>query len=231
MANRRSFLKRTAFLLPGTALVSTMEGCTTASIPEKGRDWFREIGVKPFINAAAAYSALGGRNMWPEVVEAMEYARTRNVIMEELQDAVGRRLAQLVGCESAMVTSGATSAMTLGTAACVTGTNVDLISRVPDLRGMKDEVIVLRTHRYSYDHGVRSCGVRFVEVDTLEEIDEAVTEKTAMLFFCKIMEDNSPVTLEEFASKGTELGDSVAHRRIQHGTASGRTVRVSGKRF
>jgi seryl-tRNA(Sec) selenium transferase len=206
VANRRSFLKHTAFLLPGAAVVSTMEGCTTAPIPEKGRDWFREIGVKPFINAAAAYSALGGRNMWPEVVEAMEYARTRNVIMEELQDAVGTRLAQLIGCEAAMVTSGATSAMTLGTAACVTGTNVDLISRVPDLRGMKDEVIVLRTHRYSYDHGVRSCGVRFVEVDTLEEIDEAVTEKTAMLFFCKIMEDNSPVTLEEFASKGTELG-------------------------
>ncbi|MFC1640196.1 selenocysteine synthase [Gemmatimonadota bacterium] len=206
MANRRSFLKRTASYLPGTALLSTLEGCTTAPISYDGRDWFREIGVKPFINAAAAYSALGGRNMWPEVVAAMEYARTRNVIMEELQDAVGRRLAQLIGCEAAMVTSGATSAMTLGTAACVTGTNVDLISHVPDLRGMKNEVIVLRSHRYSYDHGVRSCGVRFVEVDTLEEIDEAVTERTAMLFFCKIMEDNSPVSLREFASKGSELG-------------------------
>jgi len=60
------------------------------------RDYFSDIGVKPFINAAAAYSALGGRNMWPEVVEAMEYARERNVIMEELQDAVGKRLASLI---------------------------------------------------------------------------------------------------------------------------------------
>jgi len=59
------------------------------------RDYFSDIGVKPFINAAAAYSALGGRNMWPKVVEAMEYARERNVIMEELQDAVGKRLASL----------------------------------------------------------------------------------------------------------------------------------------
>lgn len=89
----------------------------TQSLMGKPQQVGPEIGVKPFINAAAAYSALGGRNMWPEVVEAMEYARTRNVIMEELQDAVGRRLAQLIGCEAAMVTSGATSAMTLGTAA------------------------------------------------------------------------------------------------------------------
>ncbi len=144
--------------------------------------------------------------MWPEVVEAMEYARTRNVIMEELQEAVGRRLAELIGCESAMVTSGATSAMTLGTAACITGTDANLISRVPDLRGMKNEVIVLRSHRYSYDHGVRSAGVWFVEVDTLDEVDRVVNDRTAMMFFCKILEENGHVSLSEFAAKGKELG-------------------------
>ncbi len=206
MTNRRSFLKNAATLVPGTALLTSVEGCAASSDPQDERDWFGEIGVKPFINAAAAYSALGGRNMWPEVVAAMEYARTRNVIMEELQEAVGRRLAELIGCESAMVTSGATSAMTLGTAACVTGTDTDLIGRVPDLRGMKNEVIVLKTHRYSYDHGVRSAGVRFVEVETLDQIDRAVNNRTAMLFFCKIMEENDSVSLTEFAAKGRELG-------------------------
>jgi L-seryl-tRNA(Ser) seleniumtransferase len=206
VTNRRSFLKNAATLVPGTALLSTVEGCAPPSASHAERDWFEEIGVKPFINAAAAYSALGGRNMWPEVVDAMEYARTRNVIMEELQHAVGRRLAELIGCESAMVTSGATSAMTLGTAACITGTDTDLISRVPDLCGMKNEVIVLRSHRYSYDHGVRSAGIRFVEVDTLEDVDRVVNDRTAMLFFCKIMEENSPNSLAEFAAKGRELG-------------------------
>jgi L-seryl-tRNA(Ser) seleniumtransferase len=144
--------------------------------------------------------------MWPEVVQAMEYARRRNVIMEELQDAVGRRLAELIGCEAAMVTSGATSAMTLGTAACITGTDQDLVRRIPDLRGMKNEVIILRSHRYSYDHGVRNCGVRFVEVDTTRDIDRTVSERTAMLFFCKIMEEHSPIKLTEFAAKARDHG-------------------------
>ena len=122
MTNLRSFLKGL-----GALPASTMIGSQTGLAQEIGRDYFADIGVQPFINAAAAYSALGGRNMWPEVVEAMEYARQRNVIMEELQDSVGKRLASLIGCEAAMVTGGATSSMTLGTAACITGTNEELI--------------------------------------------------------------------------------------------------------
>lgn len=206
MTNRRNFLKSATTLLPSGALLASMEGCTAPPGSSEGRDWYAEIGVKPFINAAAAYSALGGRNMWPEVVEAMEYARVRNVIMEDLQDAVGKRLAELIGCEAAMVTAGATSAMTLGTAACITGTDETLIGRIPDLSGMKDEVVILKSHRYSYDHGVRNCGVRFVEVESLQGVDRVVNERTAMMFFCKIMEENSPVTLGEFAAKAVEHG-------------------------
>ena len=170
------------------------------------RDHFAEIGVKPFINAAAAYSALGGRNMWPEVVEAMEYARQRNVIMEELQDAVGKRLVSLIKCEAAMVTGGATSAMTLGTAACITGTNEELIRQVPDLRGMKNEVIIQKSHRYSYDHGVRSAGVQFVEVETAEELEHAIGDKTAMLFFFFLNDAKGQIKLREFAALGKKHG-------------------------
>lgn len=206
MTTRRIFLKGAATLLPSTAILGAMEGCAAPPTSQDERDWFGEIGVESFINAAAAYSALGGRNMWPEVVAAMDYARKRNVIMEELQDAVGSRIAQLVDAEAAMVTSGATSAMTLGTAACVTGTDQELVRRVPDLRGMKNEVIILKSHRYSYDHGVRNAGIRFVEVDGLADVDGAVNEKTAMLFFCKIMEERSPVSLQEFAAKAQEHG-------------------------
>jgi len=208
MPTRRVFLKDAATLLPATALLSTTEGCSTPPTGPADRDWFGEIGVESFINAAAAYSALGGRNMWPEVVKAMDYARGRNVIMEELQDAVGRRLAELIGCEAAMVTAGATSAMTLGTAACITGTDQELIRRIPDLRGLKNEVIVLTSHRNSYDHGVRNSGVRFIEVETAQEVDRAVNNRTAMLFFCKIMEARSSVSLGEFAAKGKEHGIS-----------------------
>ncbi len=195
--------------LPATTMLVSQTGCSAVEEAPVDRDWFGELGVRPFVNAAAAYSALGGRNMWPAVVEAMEYARNQNVIMEELQEAVGRRLAELIGCEAAMVTGGATSSMTLGTAACITGTDLKIIPRVPDLRGLKNEVIIKRSHRNGYDHGVRNAGVHFIEVDTAEELERAVTDKTVMMFFVAIFEmRNEPgqLGLEEFAALGRRYG-------------------------
>jgi len=111
-------------------------------------------------------------------------------------------LAAIIGCEAAMVTGGATSSMTLATAACITGTNQELIRRVPDLRGMKNEVIIQKSHRYSYDHGVRNAGVRFVEVETVDELEAAITDKTAMLFFFFLNEAKGSIKLAEFAALG-----------------------------
>ncbi len=209
MTDRRTFLKGMT-ALPATTMLVSQTGCATVDEAPAGRDWFEELNVRPFVNAAAAYSALGGRNMWPAVVEAMEYARNQNVIMEELQEAVGRRLAELIGCEAAMVTGGATSSMTLGTAACITGTDTELIRRVPDLRGLKNEVIVKRSHRNGYDHGVRNAGVRFVEVDTTDELERAINDDTVMMFFVAIFEmrsdDADGIGVEEFAALGRKHG-------------------------
>ena len=203
MQDRRTFLNEMC-LVPATAML-TLNSCMMPKSTSK-RDYFKEIGVKPFINAAAAYSALGGRNMFPEVIAAMEYARKRNVIMEELQDAVGKRIASLLGYEAALVSSGATSAMTLGTAACITGDDENLISRVPDLREMKNEVIIQKAHRYSYDHGVRNAGIRYVEVETVEDVRRAVNQKTAMLFSCFLMEEKGKIKLREWAALGKKYG-------------------------
>ena len=208
MTDRRTFLKGMT-ALPATTLLVSQSGCTAVDEAPLGRDWFEELDVRPFVNAAAAYSALGGRNMWPVVVEAMEYARNQNVIMEELQEAVGKRLAELIGCEAAMVTGGATSSMTLGTAACITGTDLDLIRRVPDLRGLKNEVIVKRSHRNGYDHGVRNAGIRFIEADTADDVERAITDKTVMMFFVSIFEmrgEPGGIGLEEFATLGRAHG-------------------------
>ena len=202
MSNRRKFLKNIAGFLPASMSLPFLKGCGTNSNVLVNRDYFKEIGVKPFVNAATAYSALGGRNMFPEVIEAMEYAGKRNVIMEDLQDAVGKQLASLIECEAAMVSAGACSAMILGTAACITGKNEELIRRVPDLRGMKDEVIIQKSHRYSYDHAVRNCGIRYIEVDSVEDVDMAVNEKTAMMFFCHMRNEEGKIKLKEFADLG-----------------------------
>jgi seryl-tRNA(Sec) selenium transferase len=122
--------------------------------------------------------------------------------MKELHDAVGARIAAMAGSEAAMVTAGATSAMTLGTAACIAGTNRDFIHRLPDTTGMKDEVIIQRGHRYSYEHAIRSCGARLVVVDTTEDLEGAINANTAMMMFNFSQEGQGEIDAEEWIAIG-----------------------------
>ncbi|UCE42877.1 MAG: selenocysteine synthase [Candidatus Aminicenantes bacterium] len=165
-------------------------------------DYFSELGIKSFINAAAPYSSLGGAQMWPEVIQAMNYASTRRARMKELHDVIGKRIASLIGCDAAMVSAGATSAMTLGTAACMTGRNEDFIHRLPDTKGMRDEVIIQKSHRYSYEHAVRNCGAKIVEVETGNDVKKALTKKTAMMLFYYGREPEGQIKAEEFVAIG-----------------------------
>ncbi|MDG2376808.1 MAG: hypothetical protein P8M18_10725, partial [Woeseiaceae bacterium] len=116
MNRRRTIIKG----LAGTAPLGLFSGNVslteeTQATASSGRDYYAELGLKPFINAAGAYSAYGGARMLPEVVVSMRYAATRKVKVRELHDAVGKRIAELVGSEAAMVTSGATASIVLGT--------------------------------------------------------------------------------------------------------------------
>jgi D-glucosaminate-6-phosphate ammonia-lyase len=153
MPNRRRFLQ-------GVTALPLM-GKTVSAAKPVARDYFKELGVRPFINAAGTYTTLTASLMAPEVMQAIDYASTQFVQLIDLHDAVGKRIASLIGCESAMVSAGAASALTAGTAACITGKNQDLIHRLPDTTGMKNEVIIQKSHRYGYDHAVRDCGIRF----------------------------------------------------------------------
>ena len=173
------------------------------------RDIIAELGVRTFINAAGTYTVLTASLMRPEVVAAMAGASTRFVNIDELQEAAGRRVAELIGCEAAMITSGASAALTLGTAACITGKNQDFILRIPDLTGppeMKSEVIVQRLHRYGYDHAVRVCGVKMVEVDTAAELEAAINERTAMMLFFNDREHTGHIGAAEFVALGKKHG-------------------------
>src|SRR5437868_6721218 len=101
----------------------------------KPRDYFRELGVRPFINAAGTYTAMTASLMPPEVIEAITYASRHYVMLDELHDKVGERIATLLRAEAAMVTSGAASALTLGTAAVLTGGDRQKIVDLPNLAG------------------------------------------------------------------------------------------------
>jgi L-seryl-tRNA(Ser) seleniumtransferase len=195
MANRRSFLQTVA----GLPLVG---GLVPAQAAARRRDFFKELGVRPFLNAAGTYTMLTASLMPPEVVAAIEYASKQYVGLNELHDAVGKRIAGLIGCEAAMVSAGAASALTLGTAACMTGKNQAFIRRLPDTTGMKTEVIIQRSHRYGYDHAIRNCGCRFVEVVTREELERAINPNTAMMLFFNDADPRGQIKVAEFAALG-----------------------------
>ncbi len=144
--------------------------------------------------------------MLPDVDAAMSYAAKHFVEINELQEAAGKRLAELIGCEAAMVTSGAAAALTVGTAACITGTNPKYIRQIPDLTGLKSEVIIQRSHRFLYDHAIRNCGVRFIEIETVSELEDAISENTAMMLFFNDNESKGKIVAEEFIAIGKRYG-------------------------
>ena len=198
MPNRRKFLQRLSSvpLLGGLGSVSGALGATARP------DYFKEMNIRTFINAGEPYTTLSGSMMQPEVVQAMEYAAKQSVRLNDVHDAVGQRLASLLGCEAAMVTAGAASALALGTAACMTGTNRQFIRQLPVTTGMKTEVIIQKSHRYGYDHAVRNCGTRFVEVETRDEIEHAMNERTVMMLFYNRHDPIGQITAAEFVELG-----------------------------
>ena len=150
----------------------------------KAVNYYQKLGVVPFVNAAGTYTALSASTMPHEVRAAMELAAARPVNVNELLDASGEYLANRLHCEAALVTAGAAAALTLGTAACVTVGNEAAILNIPtEMDGLKNEVIVQKAHRYGYDHALRNCGVHFVEVETLEQFEQAFTSQTVMTHF------------------------------------------------
>jgi L-seryl-tRNA(Ser) seleniumtransferase len=174
--------------------------------PTAPRDFLRELGVRPIINGAGVYTFSTASLMRPEVVEAIRVMSTRFVRIDELHDAAGKRIAQLLGAPAAMVPSGAAAGLTLGTAAVLTGEDPERIRRIPDLTGMKSEVIVQKSHRFPYDHMVRNCGVRLIEVETREELERGINSQTAMLLFLNKSEPLGQVKMEEFLAIGRKHG-------------------------
>jgi len=181
---------------------STVRGAPTAG----RRDFLTELGVRPIINGAGTYTMFTASLMPPEVVRAMETAARCFVRLDELHDAVGRRIAALLRCEAAMVSAGAFGALTLATAACTAGADPERIRRLPETSGMRNEVIIQKSHRFSYDHAVRNCGVSLIEVETREDLTRAVNERTAMLLFLNKNEPLGRITASEFVELGKRCG-------------------------
>jgi L-seryl-tRNA(Ser) seleniumtransferase len=140
-----------------------------------------------------------------EVQAAVAVAAQKPVHLMELHEAAGQYLAQKLRCGGALVTSGAAAGLTLGTAACITLGNKEAIVRIPtDMSGLKNEVIVQKAHRYEYDHAMRNCGVKVVEVETMEQYGNAFSDKTVMTNFFNAVE--APIGREDWIRVAHEHG-------------------------
>jgi L-seryl-tRNA(Ser) seleniumtransferase len=205
MWSRRRFLESAAGWPFVGGVIASGAPLTSAAGRAGSRDYFRELGVRPFINAAGTYTAMTASLMAPEVMAAINYASKHYVMLDELHDRVGERIATLVRAEAAMVTCGAASALTLGTAGVLTGIDRQRIATLPDLAGppaMKSEVIIQKAHRFGYERAVRNCGVRLVEVETRDDFERAIGDRTAMMLFYNNNNSEGQIRDEEFVALG-----------------------------
>lgn len=199
-ASRRDLFQMGAALAVPALLATTQAEAANGPL-RAGPDIYQSIGVEPVINCRGTFTIIGASVELPEVRAAMDAAAQRYVQLDELAEAVGRRLAELTGAEWGMVSAGCAAGLKHVTAACVAGGNPEKLLRIPDLAGMdKTEVIIPRTSRSVYDHAIRNIGVKVLTVDTFEELERAISSRTAMIYLTAGGPSTSgPLSLENVA--------------------------------
>ncbi|WP_425235451.1 aminotransferase class V-fold PLP-dependent enzyme [Ulvibacterium sp.] len=206
MSSRRKVLK-TLSALP---LVGGLLGpeLLRAKVVEKtitkplARDFFKELGIRTFINAAGTYTSMTGSLMPKEVTDAITYGTSDYVNLDELQDKVGERIAQLLDCEYATVSSGCFGAMSIGMAGVLCGTDQEKVKQLPNTEGMKNEVILQESHNIGYTQALTNTGAKLVRVKTAKELEKAISKKTAMLWFLNANTEQGEIKWEEFVALG-----------------------------
>jgi len=182
--NRRNFFLRSSLTgalaaIPGVQRLAAM---AAKSAPDSTEVYTR-IGLRPIINASGTYTHLGGSLMPPEVIDAMNDAAKHYVPIRDLTVAAGDRIAKLTGSEAALVTTGAAGAIFVGTCACIGGDDPDKMKRMPFTEGMKNEVVVQKLHNTGWTRQCEAAGARMVEVEYKDQLERAITGKTAMIYF------------------------------------------------
>jgi len=208
---RRDFFKSgglaaAGLVAKGRTLEATARSADATKTVASGPNIYEGIGLKPIINCQGTFTILSGSQSLPEVKKAMDEASRHYVHMDELMEKVGQRLAELTGAEFGIVTAGCAAALSHVTAACVAGADPEKMQRLPDLAGLKNEVIMPKASRNVYDHAIRMVGTKIIEVQNPEQFHAAVTERTAMISILGDAEERNGVSLEEMVEAGKRRG-------------------------
>ena len=214
-------------LLKGISLSSVLSALPSFvyAAPKRSPGPYERLGIRPVINFLGTMTTLGASKMWEDLHEAAGQASREYVVLEELKNEVGKRISALIGCEDALVTSGAAGAICLGTCASLTGSDTQKVRQLPDLTGMKKEVIIQKVHRNGYDHAVRNTGVRIVEVESERALIDAIGDQTAMMYFLGGTSGDwrweTPVSLERCREITRPRGRAADGGRREHAAALG----------
>jgi L-seryl-tRNA(Ser) seleniumtransferase len=168
---------------------------------------YEELGVTTVINGQGTMTVLGGSLPRPEVEEVMALGGKHFCSIPDLEVAAGKRIAEMLKLPqgyTALVTSGAAAAMQSGLAGILTGDNPKFIEQIPDLAGMKSEVIIQKAHRNPFDHQLRNTGVKLVVVETAEDVRKAINPQTAMMHFSNFANDQGQIKVEEWVKLAHE---------------------------
>jgi L-seryl-tRNA(Ser) seleniumtransferase len=201
---RRSLLQTGAGLALGTAIGTEGEADAAPTADRPGV--YESLGIRHVINATGTVTVLGGSLMPPEVVAAWAGAARHFVNLLELQDKVGARIAELIGVDAAMVTTGAAGALLLGTAAAVTRGDPALLKRLPDTAGMKNEVVVQQAHHSCYDNQLTDVGVKLIEVEKPSDVSRVLNDRTALMFFMNVAEQEGRIKRAEWVELARKHG-------------------------
>jgi L-seryl-tRNA(Ser) seleniumtransferase len=212
--NRRGFLGGVAalaslFALPRRAFTLNSPANKNTSLTGFGESGnpYEELGVTTVINAEGTMTTLGGSLIRPEVEVIMAQASRHFVSMPGLEEAAGKRIAQMLKLPEgygALVTSGAAAAIQSGLAGILTGDNESLIKQLPDLTGMKSEVIIQKSHRNPFDHQLRGTGAKLIEIETRDQLRAAVNDRTAMMHFTNFANDAGQIKVDEWVKLAKE---------------------------
>jgi uncharacterized pyridoxal phosphate-dependent enzyme len=204
--NRRGFLGTAAAvaasILAPRKLFSTPAGgnADVSGFGQTGNP-YDELGVPTVINCEGTMTVLGGSILRPELEAVMAMAGRHFVSIPDLEVAAGKRIAEMLKLPdgyTALVTSGAAAAIQSGLAGILTGDNEALIRQLPDLAGMKSEVIIQKSHRNPFDHQLRSTGIKLVEIETRDQLRHAVSDRTAMMHFTNFANGAGQIKVDEW---------------------------------
>src|SRR4051794_30748264 len=190
--SRRDLFRQGGMLAAAQALGGSIQRAVAAPL-EIGANMYRSIGVRPIINARGTFTIVTGSQTLPEVKRAMEQASRSYVQMDELMESVGKRLSEISGAEWGIITNGCAAGLTHCTSAAIAGGNPERMQRVPNLAGLKSEVIVPEYSHNVYDHAIRMLGVKLIIVRNKAELDAAFNERTAMAYVLAGPGDDGPL--------------------------------------